>query len=153
MRAPISWRIICESLGVGPEVVVGLCVERSLEMMVGLLGILKAGGAYLPLDPTYPQRAPRLHAGRCRAPPVLLTQSALLTRIGCRIPRERRVRLDADWPAIASNPTTAPHTGLRPAQHRLHHLHLGLDRHAQRGRVSRIATSCGSLRETELRSF
>ena len=41
-------------LGVGPEVVVGLCVERSLEMVVGLLGILKAGGAYLPLDPAYP---------------------------------------------------------------------------------------------------
>ena len=42
------------ALGVGPEVVVGLCVERSLEMLVGLLGILKAGGAYLPLDPDYP---------------------------------------------------------------------------------------------------
>ena len=54
------------ALGVGPEVVVGLCVERSLEMVVGLLGILKAGGAYLPLDPGLPGRAPRLHAGRCR---------------------------------------------------------------------------------------
>jgi non-ribosomal peptide synthetase component F len=42
-------------LGVGPEVVVGLCIERSLEMLVGLLGILKAGGAYLPLDPNYPR--------------------------------------------------------------------------------------------------
>ena len=42
------------SLGIGPEVCVGLCVERSLEMVVGLLGILKAGGAYVPLDPTYP---------------------------------------------------------------------------------------------------
>ena len=39
------------SLGVGAEVVVGLCVERSLEMLIGLLGVLKAGGAYLPLDP------------------------------------------------------------------------------------------------------
>ncbi|MBV8853817.1 MAG: AMP-binding protein, partial [Sinobacteraceae bacterium] len=43
------------ALGVGPEVVVGLCVERSLAMLVGLLGILKAGGAYLPLDPSYPR--------------------------------------------------------------------------------------------------
>jgi amino acid adenylation domain-containing protein len=42
------------SLGVGPDVTVGLCVERSLDMMVGLLGILKAGGAYVPLDPEYP---------------------------------------------------------------------------------------------------
>ena len=42
-------------LGVGPEVVVGLCVERSLDMVVGILGILKAGGAYLPLDPSYPK--------------------------------------------------------------------------------------------------
>src|SRR3954449_12054645 len=41
--------------GVGPEVLVGLCVERSLDLLVGLLGILKAGGAYVPLDPAYPQ--------------------------------------------------------------------------------------------------
>ena len=41
-------------LGVGPEVVVGICAERSVELLVGLLGILKAGGAYLPLDPSYP---------------------------------------------------------------------------------------------------
>ena len=44
-----------QSLGVGPDVVVGICVERSLLMVVGLLGILKAGGAYVPLDPAYPQ--------------------------------------------------------------------------------------------------
>jgi len=43
------------TLGVGPEVRVGLCVERSIEMVVGLLGILKAGGAYVPLDPSSPQ--------------------------------------------------------------------------------------------------
>jgi non-ribosomal peptide synthetase component F len=41
-------------LGVGPDVLVALCVERSIEMVVGMLAILKAGGAYLPLDPTYP---------------------------------------------------------------------------------------------------
>nr|VFK62781.1 MAG: AMP-binding enzyme [Candidatus Kentron sp. UNK]VFK70643.1 MAG: AMP-binding enzyme [Candidatus Kentron sp. UNK] len=43
-----------QKLGVGPEVLVGICIERSLEMVVGLLGILKAGGAYVPLDPDYP---------------------------------------------------------------------------------------------------
>src|SRR5262249_54992289 len=41
-------------LGVGPDVLVGICVERSIEMVVGLLGILKAGGAYVPLDPKHP---------------------------------------------------------------------------------------------------
>ena len=44
-----------QSLGVGPDVLVGVCAERSPEMVVGLLGILKAGGAYLPLDPEYPR--------------------------------------------------------------------------------------------------
>ena len=44
------------ALGVGPEVLVGICMERSLDLIIGLLGILKAGGAYLPLDPSYPQR-------------------------------------------------------------------------------------------------
>ena len=43
------------TLGVGPDVLVGLCLERSLELVIGLLGILKAGGAYVPLDPSYPQ--------------------------------------------------------------------------------------------------
>ncbi|WP_428989523.1 AMP-binding protein [Methylocapsa aurea] len=43
------------TLGVGPDVIVGLCVERSFEMIVALLGVLKAGGAYLPIDPDYPR--------------------------------------------------------------------------------------------------
>ena len=42
-------------LGVGPDMLVGICMERSIEMIVGLLGILKAGGAYVPLDPCYPK--------------------------------------------------------------------------------------------------
>ena len=67
-------------LGVGPEVVVGLCVERSPAMIVGLLGILKAGGAYLPLDPAYP--AERLaFMLEDAAAPVLVTQSALRDRL------------------------------------------------------------------------
>jgi non-ribosomal peptide synthetase component F len=73
--APTSWRIMC-ALGVGPEVVVGLCVERSLEMVVGLLAILKAGGAYLPLDPEYP--AERLdYMMRDAGLGLLLTHSSL----------------------------------------------------------------------------
>ena len=53
------------ALGVGAETVVGLCLERSLEMLVGLIGILKAGGAYLPLDPSYPAERLGVHAGGC----------------------------------------------------------------------------------------
>src|SRR5205823_13153937 len=44
-----------QAQGVGPEILVGICVERSLEMLVGILGVLKAGGAYVPLDPKYPR--------------------------------------------------------------------------------------------------
>src|SRR5260221_4810831 len=43
-----------QSLGVGPDVLVGVCAERSVELVVGLLAVLKAGGAYVPLDPEYP---------------------------------------------------------------------------------------------------
>ena len=98
-------------LGVGPEVVVGLCVERSLEMLVGLLGILKAGGAYLPLDPSYPPDRLAFMLEDSRAP-VLLTQAALRQRIPER--RGTIVELDADWPAIARQPTTAPGNTLHP---------------------------------------
>lgn len=65
--------------GVGPDQLVGICVERSLEMVVGLLGILKAGGAYLPLDPAYPSE--RLQYMLADASPrLLLTQARLKAR-------------------------------------------------------------------------
>ena len=102
------------SLGVGPETVVGLCVERSPEMVVGLLGILKAGGAYLPLDPNYPRErlAFMLADAGC---PVLVTQAALLDRLPDDAARGASVvRLDADWPAIARQPDTAPPLDLDP---------------------------------------
>ena len=54
-----------QGLGVGPDVLVGVCAERSLELVVGLLGMLKAGGAYLPLDPEYPARTHRRHGDGC----------------------------------------------------------------------------------------
>lgn len=61
------------ALGVGPDARVGLSVERSLDMMVGVLGILKAGGAYVPMDPAYPQERLAFMLEDSRAP-VLLTQ-------------------------------------------------------------------------------
>src|SRR6267143_1035986 len=67
-------------LGVGPDVRVGICVERSLEMMVGLLAILKAGGAYLPLDPEHPKQRLAFMMEDARMP-VLLTQRRWLERL------------------------------------------------------------------------
>lgn len=64
-------------LGVGPDIPVALCIERGVDMLVGLLGILKAGGAYIPLDPAYPKARLALMVGDAK-PPVLLTQEALL---------------------------------------------------------------------------
>ncbi|BAY24658.1 amino acid adenylation domain protein [Calothrix sp. NIES-2100] len=61
-----------QTLGVKPEVLVGICIERSLEMLVGLLGIMKAGAAYLPLDPAYPQERLELILADSQVP-VLLT--------------------------------------------------------------------------------
>jgi amino acid adenylation domain-containing protein/non-ribosomal peptide synthase protein (TIGR01720 family) len=82
-------------LGVGPEVIVGLCVERSVEMVVAVLGVLKAGGAYLPLDPAYPLERLSLMLEET-AVPLLLTQE----RLRGRLPREIAatvITLDRDW--------------------------------------------------------
>jgi non-ribosomal peptide synthetase component F len=97
-------------LGVGPETIVGLCVPRSLEMVVGLLGILKAGGAYLPLDPDYPHERLRymIEDSRC---PVVVTQSSLVPSLPAQA---AIVRLDADREAIDRQPATAPATHARP---------------------------------------
>ena len=88
-----------QSLGVGTEILVGICIERSLEMVIGLLGILKAGGAYVPLDPTYPQErlAYMLNDSQVR---VLLTQEKLLTSLPEHIARV--VCLDTDWREICA---------------------------------------------------
>ena len=84
--------------GVGPDVRVALCVERSLEMMIGLLGILKAGGAYVPLDPSYPPE--RLAFMLAEAEVALLVTQATQT-IQRLIPATPVIRLDADWMEIA----------------------------------------------------
>jgi amino acid adenylation domain-containing protein len=109
------------ALGVGPEVRVGLCVERSLDMLVGLLGILKAGGAYVPLDPAYPPE--RLawileDALRGCASPVLVTEERLVPRFqpvmsegrGAAAAEEpyRLVLLDAERAALARESAAEP---------------------------------------------
>jgi amino acid adenylation domain-containing protein len=85
-------------LGVGPETLVSLCVERSLEMIVGLLGILKAGGAYVPLDPGYPKERLAFMLEETQAS-ILLAQRGLLENLSGH--RARVVCLDTDWEEIA----------------------------------------------------
>ncbi|MEH2290131.1 amino acid adenylation domain-containing protein [Nostoc sp.] len=86
------------SLGVKPEVLVGICVERSLNMVIGLLGILKAGGAYVPLDPSYPKERLAFILEDTQAP-VLLTQASLVEVMPQH--KAQVVCLDTDWHLIA----------------------------------------------------
>ncbi|MDQ8021212.1 MAG: amino acid adenylation domain-containing protein [Moraxellaceae bacterium] len=91
--------------GVGPDVLVGVSVSRSLDMIVGMLGILKAGGAYLPLDPSYP--ADRLaYMVEDARPALTLTQEALLPKLPAM--DAPAVCLDRDWHAIAGYSDAAP---------------------------------------------
>jgi len=91
------------TLGVGPDVLVGICMERSLEMVIGLLGVLKAGGAYLPLDPTYPAERLAFMLEDAQAP-VLLTQQRLKEVLPAH--RAASVYLDSDWDTIAQEDDT-----------------------------------------------
>jgi amino acid adenylation domain-containing protein len=94
-----------QTLGIGPNVLVGLCVERSLNMVVGMLSILKAGGTYVPLDPAYP--AERLNYMLKDAQiTVLLTQKHLTVRLA-----EQNITcicMDADMSLLAQQSITNP---------------------------------------------
>ncbi|MEH2448299.1 MAG: amino acid adenylation domain-containing protein [Nostoc sp.] len=87
-----------QKLGVGKEVIVGIYVERSLEMIVGILGILKAGGAYIPLDPNYPSERLTFILEDTKTP-VLLTQQPLLS--GLPTHKAQTICLDTAWEIIA----------------------------------------------------
>jgi amino acid adenylation domain-containing protein len=87
--------------GVGPEVRVGVCLERSAAMLVALLGILKAGGAFVPLDPAFPPERIGFMLADSRAR-VLLTQHDLHSRLPAT--DIAVIRLDSEWPRIAEEP-------------------------------------------------
>jgi amino acid adenylation domain-containing protein/non-ribosomal peptide synthase protein (TIGR01720 family) len=98
-----------QQLGVKPEVLVGLCIERSLEMVIGILGILKAGGTYVPLDPAYPQERLAFMLEDAQVP-ILLTQAHLLkelpqhpAKVSC---------LDTDWNVCAHQSQENPVSGV-----------------------------------------
>jgi amino acid adenylation domain-containing protein len=94
--------------GVGPEVLVGVCLERCPEMLIALLGIWKAGGAYVPLDPAYPMDRLSFMV-KDAAVKVLLTDNKHRQLFPSA--NDQTICLDSDWPAIAQDSTS----NLKPA--------------------------------------
>ena len=96
--------------GVDKEMLVGICLDRSVEMIVGLLGILKAGGAYLPLDPTYPQERLAFMLADSGVT-VLLTQEKQAEQLADY--QGRKVHLDRDWAKIEQESQENPESDIR----------------------------------------
>ncbi|MBE2202016.1 MAG: amino acid adenylation domain-containing protein [Anaerolinea sp.] len=94
-----------QTLGVGPEVLVGVYLDRSVTMIVAVMGILKAGGAYVPLDPAYPRSRLAFMLADTDAP-VLLTQRPFLQELPSF--NGRILPLDVEWPTIARQPDHNP---------------------------------------------
>jgi amino acid adenylation domain-containing protein len=94
-----------KALGVEPETLVGICVERSLELVIGLLGILKAGGAYVPLDASYPLKRLSFMLENAQVA-VLLTQESLIETLPSHW--GHTICLDGDWDRIAVESTLNP---------------------------------------------
>ncbi|WP_414639269.1 amino acid adenylation domain-containing protein, partial [Archangium sp.] len=97
--------------GVGPDVVVGLCMDRGVELVIGVLGILKAGGAWLPLDPAYPVERLAYMLSDTGAP-VLVTQE----RLAYEVPShgEQRVVLDTEWEQLTRQSEERPRVEVGP---------------------------------------
>jgi len=99
------------SLGVGPDILVGICLKRSARMLVAILAVLKAGGAYVPLDPAYPKDWLEFILGDAK-PPVLLVEHAPSS---ARPPEGTHVLcLDSDWDKIALERRENPSSGAEP---------------------------------------
>lgn len=92
-----------KGLGVGPEVRVGICLNRSVEMVVALLGVLKAGGVYVPLDSEYPKERLKFMMEDSQAD-VLITEERLRVRL--ELGGTNVICLDREWPAISGEKTT-----------------------------------------------
>jgi amino acid adenylation domain-containing protein len=98
-------------LGAKPDGLVAICVERSLEMVVGLLGILKSGSAYVPLDPAYPRDRVAFMLENSEAP-LIVAQASLKENLPAS--NARVVLIDSDWPEIAKQSEANPALTLDP---------------------------------------
>ncbi len=103
--------------GIGPDMMVGVCMERSLEIVIALMGILKAGGAYVPIDPSYPAERLQFMLEDSQVS-VLLTQQHLveggMLQVAGKSSQFTIISVDADWPQIAQHPQTNPGVTLTP---------------------------------------
>ncbi|WP_017304217.1 amino acid adenylation domain-containing protein [Spirulina subsalsa] len=97
--------------GVRTESLVGICIKRSLEMFIGLLGILKAGAAYVPLDPSYPQEHLNFMVEDAQLS-IIVTQQTLRTKF--THPTVQPLCLDQDWSQIATAPRETPPSTVTP---------------------------------------
>jgi amino acid adenylation domain-containing protein len=97
------------SIGVKPGMFVGIFVERSLDMIVALLGVMKAGAAYVPMDPTYPPERISFVLGDANVP-VLLTQEKLAKTL--TMGATRQIYLDTNWDTIAQQSSVTPNITL-----------------------------------------
>ena len=101
-----------QRLGVGPEVLVGIMLERSLEMVVAMLGILKAGGAYVPLDPSYPAARLAFMLEDAKVS-LLIAQERTVSKL-IELPPILVILMDRDWHAIARESAGDPHRATKP---------------------------------------
>ncbi|MEG4501136.1 amino acid adenylation domain-containing protein [Microcoleus sp. F10-C6] len=101
-----------QKLGVKPDVPVGICVERSLEMVIGLLGILKAGGAYVPLDPIYPPERLAFMLEDVQTP-IILTQQQWEHKFPAHL-TPKLVDIDLDWEIISQESQENPSSEVSP---------------------------------------
>lgn len=97
------------NLGVGPEILVGICIDRSFDMLTSILGVMKAGGAYLPLDSSYPIERLAYILDEAQ-PPVILSQERLVERLP--MSWAQVVYLDSQWEEIAFESCECPQTAV-----------------------------------------
>jgi len=102
-----------KSLGVGPQVLVAICIERSIDMMVGLLGILKAGGAYVPLDPSYPEERLAFMLEDSGAKVLVTGEGTPPWLLNAPV---KRICLSADRASLAGEPIENPTSGVISSQ-------------------------------------
>jgi natural product biosynthesis luciferase-like monooxygenase protein len=93
------------SNGIGPDALVGICLDRSLELIIAILAIHKAGGAYLPMDPTYPKERLAFMMEDAK-PAILLTQEEVISNLPQ--PRPLSICLDSEWDSVAKETTENP---------------------------------------------